>query len=435
MAINNPAQPSTNNLATTTNESRGGLFTDTNGVGIDLSSVAGPAGMDGRGIATITASPTDPALGDPVTVTVTYTDGSTPTSFTVAAGERGLTGAQGASVIPIFFQIAATDPTTGLPTDIRDITENLLEADTHYAFVRTDDSIIFQDGTLSLSAFALQIEQGRLGYHRLSEGQDGDHGISFVDIFFTGEFNALGFPTNVLNASTTFDRDSTGASVTHTSRAFVRSDNTRYFNDNDVDSFNANSNLRTDFRGDVLNGTLSTSLLQGPQGEDGPRGPEGRHVVRGELNLAGTSLTLVLSDGTSVQAPGTYRGSEGEDGLSIVNLYVEQYTSLIGTILYRNVSTVIADHHNFFAPVRSNNDLVFPNGYDITSDAEQWTQNLTAFDNLLRNNDIELHRLGGIGPDGPQGQPGDTGPRGPTGARGDQGIHCLLYTSPSPRES
>ena len=104
MAINNPAQPSTTNLATTTNESRGGLFTNTNGVGIDLSSVAGPPGTDGRGIADITVMPTDPALGEDVTVTVTYTDSSTPTSFTVAAGEMGIAGTPGASIIPIFFR-------------------------------------------------------------------------------------------------------------------------------------------------------------------------------------------------------------------------------------------------------------------------------------------------------------------------------------------
>ena len=120
----------------------------------------------------------------------------------------------------------------------------------------------------------------------------------------------------------------------------------------------------------------------------GDMGEEGAHVVSASVTEG--VLTLTLSDGTDVIVSGDVRGERGEAGISIVNLYVEQYTSPIGTTLYRNISTIIAPHHNFFAPVRSNDDLVFPDGYDITSDAEQWTQNVAT---------------------------------------------CLLYTSPSPRDS
>ena len=131
----------------------------------------------------------------------------------------------------------------------------------------------------------------------------------------------------------------------------------------------------------------------------GDVGPEGAHVV--SASVTDGTLTLTLSDGNNVVVTGDVRG---EQGISIVNLYVEQYTSPIGTTLYRNISTVIANHHNFFAPVRSNDDLVFPQGYNIESDAEQWTQNIAAFDNLLRNNDINIHELGGEGPPGLDGQ-------------------------------
>ena len=47
MAVDRPAQPSTSGLATTSDESRGGFFTDTNGVGIDLSGIRGDSGEVG----------------------------------------------------------------------------------------------------------------------------------------------------------------------------------------------------------------------------------------------------------------------------------------------------------------------------------------------------------------------------------------------------
>ena len=106
---NNPAQPSTTGLGTTQDESRGGLFTDTNGVGIDLSGVRGP---DGVGVASI-AAVRDDATGL-VTITYTLSNGNELTaSYTVmdgmdgtngtngqpgAQGERGETGAAGAEV-------------------------------------------------------------------------------------------------------------------------------------------------------------------------------------------------------------------------------------------------------------------------------------------------------------------------------------------------
>ena len=109
MAINNPAQPSTAGLGTTQDESRGGLFTDTNGVGIDLSGVRGP---DGVGVASISAV-RDGATGL-VTITYTLSNGSELTaSYTVmdgmdgtngingqpgSQGDRGETGAAGANV-------------------------------------------------------------------------------------------------------------------------------------------------------------------------------------------------------------------------------------------------------------------------------------------------------------------------------------------------
>ena len=104
MVISNPAQPSTADIATTQDESQGGFFTDTAGVGIDLSGVRGPQGPAGNGIDTVTFSPNPAQVGVDTVVTITYTDGSTPTVLTIPAGTMGTAGTPGASIIPIFFR-------------------------------------------------------------------------------------------------------------------------------------------------------------------------------------------------------------------------------------------------------------------------------------------------------------------------------------------
>ena len=65
MVVNNPAQPSNTNEATTDDQAKGGLFTDTNGVGLDLSGLVGPEGPEGP------IGPAGPRglQGDPVSYT------------------------------------------------------------------------------------------------------------------------------------------------------------------------------------------------------------------------------------------------------------------------------------------------------------------------------------------------------------------------------
>ena len=91
MVINNPAQPSTANLATTQDESRGGFFTETAGVGIDLQGITGNTGDQGVGIASITATRDDNT--GIVTVTYLLSDGSSQVvTYTVTDGQMGTPG-------------------------------------------------------------------------------------------------------------------------------------------------------------------------------------------------------------------------------------------------------------------------------------------------------------------------------------------------------
>ena len=74
--------------------------------GVFVGGGEGPPGLDGRGITTIVQTPTNPAPGDTVTLTLTYTDGSTSVvTFQVPmngmdgmAGAAGMDGTDGLSV-------------------------------------------------------------------------------------------------------------------------------------------------------------------------------------------------------------------------------------------------------------------------------------------------------------------------------------------------
>ena len=86
-AIDEPAEP-TQEENSTTNQAKGGLFTDTSGVGIDLSSLTGDAG---RGIVSIVQTPANPGDGVDSTITITYTDATSDT-FDIPSGTDGIDG-------------------------------------------------------------------------------------------------------------------------------------------------------------------------------------------------------------------------------------------------------------------------------------------------------------------------------------------------------
>ena len=98
-AIDNPAEP-TQETDSTDDQAKGGLFTDTTGVGIDVSGLVGPAG---RGIASITPNPLTPMDGEDTVITITYTDGSDPTVVTIPAGTDGLNGTNGVSITCLLY--------------------------------------------------------------------------------------------------------------------------------------------------------------------------------------------------------------------------------------------------------------------------------------------------------------------------------------------
>ena len=290
MAVDTPAQPSTSGLATTTSESRGGFFTDTNGVGIDLSGTQGQQGPQG---------PEGPP-GDP--------------------GAPGVMGAQG---------------------------------------------------------------------------------VSFVDIFFSPTFDVTGIDM-VLSPSTVFDQDATGASVSHTYRTYVRSDNTRYFTDGNIGSFNLDADLRSNFQDDVRDGTLGISLLQGPAGSDGQDG------APGEAGLDGATGARGAQGETGPAGTPGMNGMDGADG----DTYIPVFFNLPGVAADRltlDASLTLTTDLLQIAYVPLSEDFIFAGGVITGFNAQdfelRWSQGL-----------IGYHPVGGRGP---QGMDGDMGLPGTPGIDGN----------------
>ena len=298
MAINNPAQPSTSGTGTTTDESRGGLFADSTGVGVDLSGITGVPGPQGP-----QGEPGPPG----------------------EQGEQGPPGPQGT--------------------------------------------------------------QGNPG----TQGPAGEVGPANTSIFFTATFDGTGRLNGAINASTDLNRDRLGATVTHTHRAFAQTSNTRYFDNNELSTFNSEAAHVSDFEADVsADPTIATILgTLGPQGDPGTNGMDGApgaEIQSATLNSDGTQLRLVLTNGDTVEATGMFRGDMGDDGLIFVPIYYTEDSSGLS-----NASLVEEESHTHVATYRSDNPfriLVF-GGPNNTYD-----------------------------PDNP-----------------NTPNTCLLYTSPSPRDS
>ena len=218
-----------------------------------------------------------------------------------------------------------------------------------------------------------------------NDGADGAPGVSFVDIFFTPEFDGLG---NLSGA--------TSASINPTSatqwRAFVRTDNTRYFTNGDYTTFDAST-----FEADVPIPITGFSV-EGPAGMDGAAGDQGPVGPVGPAGAAGAA------------------GPTGADGLTFVPIF---FTEDGGSPT--NASLTEMEVHNFVTYYRSDNPfriLLFANDdgsndYDFDNPqlVDQATANQTLQNNLpgSQNNRLGRHSLGDTGP------MGATGPQGPEG--------------------
>ena len=397
MTSHTPAQPDTTYEATTSDDSRGGLFTEANQLGVDLTGITGEQGPIG---------PEGPQ-GEPGPV---GPDG--PPGPIGPDGPPGNTGPQGVSYVPIYSNLQF-DSSGGI-TEIDDISTVLTSGlQSYLSLAPTSNSLYFTDGDPQQPIIAHiggDIFRGDLGYSRIvgEQGEIGPQGPTGMqgpignpgnpgDTYVPVYFNLPGDATDrlTLDATLTLSADVLQVAYVPLSEDFI-------FAGGDLSGFNA-EHFQERFSQSMIGhhpvGAAGADGTQGPQGPDGPRGPVG---------------------------PDGQQGNPGVDGLSIVSLYYEEYSNLQGDPAYRNPSTIIATEHNRFSPARTNDTQVFPNGYDLTSDAEQWTQNDAAFQNLIRN-ELSIHELGGVGPPGPTGTSGNDGAagRGITSVTADSGTTQL----------
>ena len=263
MAINNPASPtadgglfsdpaSTANEGTTTDQSQGGLFSNTDGVGLNLAGLRGPEGPQGPQGATGAQGPAGPQgpegpegpqgeMGNPGNDGAPGEDGlqgpagpQGPTGADGPAGMAGPAGTPGENIVLFFADDAnGTNQTTNY---------------TGQGFV----AFVLYSADESPPTSAPQT----VVFMRF-EGPDGEQGETFIPVFF-----------NTLGTTTTWDA-STRIFEAANFFSYVPLSNNQIFPDGTVDSFNAGR-----FRNFENNNQFGRHSVGG-QGDDGPQGPIG----------------------------------------------------------------------------------------------------------------------------------------------------------------
>ena len=193
--IDDPAQP-TAETNQTEGQSRGGLFSDTDAVGLDTAALAGPTGQPGP---TGPAGPAGPRGERGPEGPASTVPG--PAGLTGPEGPDGPDGPAGESFVPVFFQVTMFDPTTGRPSSIEGAaSREPRQTDTHYIIIPTTRADIFPDGTpnsIILSRVVSEVETGLLPFFALN-AEDGSHGVS-VEVFYAEDDTGTN-PSTIYNS-------------------------------------------------------------------------------------------------------------------------------------------------------------------------------------------------------------------------------------------
>ena len=328
----------------------------------------GMNGAPGRGIASISATPSVPAPGEDITVVIAYSDGSPQDTFEVPGGEIGADG--------------------------REI----------------DSVVINADGTLTFN-FNRGNPFTTTGNLRGEQGVAGD---TFIPVYFvrglTSDPLTWGATLTLYPDGSTDDQGDPLPDLMDF--AYVPLTDNQVFPDGTIGSFNAQN-----FRAEVQNGNRGFHELGG----DGPPGLPGERPVIGtpvahelasndnpEVNITGTGAAAdpyIFDFGIP---PGD-TGETGENGVTFASLYLTVGINNLGEPTFTNAGTILLDVHTHILYFRSNDTLVFPNGYDVNTDTQQYTLGDTNIRNLIQSRGLAPHLLGTTG------RQGETGPQGPQG--------------------
>ena len=271
MVISNPAQPSNANEATTDDQAKGGLFTDTNGVGLDLSGLIGPEGPAGpqgpagptgpQGERGLQGNPgNDGSNGFSVTRLTANPDSAARTTtlmFFVGVAGGGDTEIQVPVVVPW-----GEDGDAHAANFSRDVTVTTLPFGTAATAGITGTGIDTDPWILSLG-----IPAGRDG----TDGDPGEDGDTFIPVFFNPAGTAATW-----DATTTLAQGSTFFS-------YVPLSNTDVFTRGTIDSFDAER-----FRTFEQNGHFGRHTLGGVEGDS----VSGIRIINPSSVATGTRYTL-----------------------------------------------------------------------------------------------------------------------------------------------
>ena len=432
--IDNPAEPTPEDNQTT-GQSRGGLFSNTDAVGLDTAALQGPAGPRGPQGEQGEQGPIGPEG-----------PASTVPGPAGPAGAAGMDGAEGASVVPIFFRATSfnqdesvaelEEPSTRLNEEIDPgATEfSPLPADmqhTHYAFVRSDNTRYFPDGTtmsfdlstVAKADFDGDIIRRDIGYAALSEGTqgevgpqgptgpagaqgpvgpegpastvpgpagpDGPQGETYVPVYF----NLPGVATNRLTLDAELELAEGLGQIAYVplSENFIFEEST---------GFNAEHFQERWSQSRIGYHTIGAAGMDGDTGPVGPQGPQG---PRGDTGTAGAA------------------GSQGVQGEFDLDVY---YRSTVRPTVAPAGGSFDESTGVLTAPTTTESGVAW--SVSIPTGTNDLYISRARYDpgaesgNRLGNWSIPF-LAGEMGPAGPQGPAGPTGPQGPVGPQGAVG--------------
>ena len=319
MARRTPARPSTVGEGTTTSQSKGGLFTDTDGVGVNLSGISGEQGPPGPTGATGATGAQGPQgergpqgnMGDPGTPGATGAQGPAGPVPEITASEMDLpAGSQPTATITGGSGIVG-DPYTlviGIPRGADGTTPDFDPPTITTLPTGSNATVTLTGSGTSIDPYVLNF-----GIPAGAAGAQGDDGLIFVPLYY----RQPGVGQAIDLVSLTEQED-------HTHVSYYRSDNplrTLIFggpnNTYDPENPTLDTNAFQSIEAHLNDGSLGQHTIgaagtdgmagpTGPQGPIGPAGPQGPVGPAGEQGIQGPrGASIATVSGENTGLPGS----------------------------------------------------------------------------------------------------------------------------------
>ena len=330
MARRTPARPSTVGEGTTTSQSKGGLFTDTDGVGVNLSGISGEQGPPGPTGATGATGAQGPQgergpqgnMGDPGTPGAAGAQGPAGPVPEITASEMDLPAGSQPTATISSGEGTAADPyrlVIGIPRGADGTTPSFDPPTIQTLPTGSNATVSITGSGTTIDPYVLNF-----GIPAGATGDQGDDGLIFVPIYY----REPGVGQSIDLVSLIEEED-------HTHVSYYRSDNPLRAlifdgpnNTYDPDNPSLDSNAHQAIFNHLSDGSLGQHTLgatgpagsdgaTGPQGPVGPAGQDGSDGARGPQGVQGEfdlSVYAVTADSVTVSVRptgGSYDSATG----------------------------------------------------------------------------------------------------------------------------